>query len=173
MSVFDDVLKKVWDRVNRGEISSEEASRQLGVIMKKAPPMAIHPGSSVVPPPPTAPAIWASQANVAVGAAASPARETTHSYNAERDGWFKDLADYAPGAAIPAMRNALSLLFSRLRIDPTHGVYLKDITHLHVYAGRDIVRVFYVKDGTHNTLEERADIFPSDEMLAQFRLLME
>lgn len=136
--------------------------------------MAINPGASIVPPPPAAPAPWASpasQANVAAGAV-SPLRETTHSYNAERDGWFKDQSEYT-GAPIPTMRNALSLLFSRLRIDPTHGVYLKNITHLHVYAGRDIVHVFYVKDGTHNTLEERADIFPSDEMLAQFRLLME
>jgi len=46
------------------------------------------------------------------------------------------------------------------------------IEYLCIYAAADKVVVMYYKDGTANLLEEDASIFPSDNLVAQFRLIM-
>jgi hypothetical protein len=68
-----------------------------------------------------------------------------------------------------ASLDPLDLLKGRLRI--TGGPF-KGIEHVHIYAARDKVFVFYLKDGVPNVLEDEAAMFPSDTLIGQFRLIM-
>lgn len=80
------------------------------------------------------------------------------------------ISTQAHGPGVSHAINMHALLRMRLRID-THQDY-KNIEHVHIYTAADKVCVFYYKDGSPNVLEEDASIFPSDSMVAQFRLLM-
>lgn len=73
----------------------------------------------------------------------------------------------------------LNLLGVRLRLPREQtmqgeniGFPAKSFSHIHVFADAEKVRIFYVKDGVSNTIEEDANIFPSDGLVAQFKLLL-
>jgi hypothetical protein len=69
-----------------------------------------------------------------------------------------------------ALPNLLRLLLDRLRVQ---GLPHSKIANAHIYANADKTFFFYVKDGTANTIEDDTAVFPSDNFIAQVRLLLE
>lgn len=78
-------------------------------------------------------------------------------------------------------KNPLDLLANRLRLKHERylpggmppGVFMTTkLQHIHAFSDAEKVRIFYVKDGVSNTIEEEAHSFPSDGLVAQFKLLL-
>jgi hypothetical protein len=78
-------------------------------------------------------------------------------------------------------KNPLDMLSERLRLPsdrpvpgllPNNVFQTTKLQHIHAYTDAEKVRIFYVKDGVSNTIEEEAHIFPSDGLVAQFKLLL-
>lgn len=78
-------------------------------------------------------------------------------------------------------KDPLYMLGERLRLDcrrhvpgelPPMIFPAKAFAHIHAFSDAEKVRVFYVKDGVSNVIEEEANIFPSDGLVAQFKLLL-
>lgn len=66
--------------------------------------------------------------------------------------------------------DARGLLYQRLRVSSFPKT---KIQNAHIYIAGDKAWFFYVKNGMANVIEDDAAMFPSDNFIAQVRLLLE
>jgi hypothetical protein len=83
---------------------------------------------------------------------------------------FKRDKDWFSRAGI----DPLQLLVMRLRrnYNPGEIIDWAPLEHIHVYVGEVKAFVMFVKDDTATTLEDDANLYPSDTLLAQLKLVM-
>ena len=74
------------------------------------------------------------------------------------------------------MCEPLYLLAHRLRLLENFGIgrtwEFPNIDHVHVWVDPATAHILVVKDGKGVVLEDPADVFPSDELVAKFQLMM-
>lgn len=69
----------------------------------------------------------------------------------------------------------LGLLAMRLRRRLTrHGEVdnWEPFGHISIFIDENTAHIHYVKDGKQSTLEDSAELFPSDELLAKLKVIM-
>ncbi len=82
-------------------------------------------------------------------------------------------------APTPMPMNALDMLIMRLRwghYDPISQMYnydagMQKFEYIHAHVSKDKVIVFSVKDNTSIVLEDTTELYPSDTLVTQVRML--
>ena len=95
---------------------------------------------------------------------------TSSGLQGRADPTFKRGKDWFSRAGI----DPLQLLVMRLRRNYNPGKIIDwaPLEHIHVYVGDVKAFVMFVKDDTSTTLEDDANLYPSDTLLAQLKLVM-